>query len=688
MRKFEENQVFPTSLQHHAKLGTLMSIMRNGGLEEEKKSAERMLNQFKRIEKRPLYTEPATDEEEFEVWINLYNGRNYVLLTFQYNKNPRDETIERTIDGWEVKLLKWQQHTLKQLINGVQYPSKQSIYNILCASSIFYFRQENGPTYTGFLTINEIADIRSHVLSKFEIIEIPDRVKEYVKENKKDYQQCSLEEIERFLKRDAGKRADEKLLEECVLWDPLVNLDELGKFVVDYIAPLFNIHFILLSELRRGDGRKPDYKLINRNGTRTAVFGEVTGPKRQNDLRKVNWDIYRGVTHAKDDIDYDINQRKLLDQEESYDVIIKIGEGNNSREFKVHSLILKARCTYFQSALSNNWARKGEGGIINFNKPNISPNAFEFLLKYFYTAKIDLSKHEITDILQILVAADELNLQSLMIHVEQYLLENQSDLLRKDPIKEEQLSNWSLENISGLRELMQDFIPLIRWFHINSSEFRRKIMPFKKIIPKDLYQEILCHHLDPTYELNIHVLPPRISRIIDELDSVLIEKKHVTIFSNGFEAGTFHRLCDNKGSTITVAKIRSRGQLVGGYNPLDWKPQLNSTSDSIWYPTFDSFLFSFPSFPLSTDDSIPKIPKIARVGSIGNVSEYAIGYNVDYGPSFGGGWDLSIQNNNLIYSYGPYSYPDCGAFVTRNHYLELEEYEVFQIIALKKESFN
>ncbi|CAI2179546.1 10302_t:CDS:10 [Funneliformis geosporum] len=631
MRKFEENQVFPTSLQHHAKLGTLMSIMRNGGLEEEKKSAERMLNQFKRIEKRPLYTEPATDEEEFEVWINLYNGRNYVLLTFQYNKNPRDETIERTIDGWEVKLLKWQQHTLKQLINGVQYPSKQSIYNILCASSIFYFRQENGPTYTGFLTINEIADIRSHVLSKFEIIEIPDRVKEYVKENKKDYQQCSLEEIERFLKRDAGKRADEKLLEECVLWDPLVNLDELGKFVVDYIAPLFNIHFILLSELRRGDGRKPDYKLINRNGTRTAVFGEVTGPKRQNDLRKVNWDIYRGVTHAKDDIDYDINQRKLLDQEESYDVIIKIGEGNNSREFKVHSLILKARCTYFQSALSNNWARKGE----------------------------------------------------------------------------EQLSNWSLENISGLRELMQDFIPLIRWFHINSSEFRRKIMPFKKIIPKDLYQEILCHHLDPTYELNIHVLPPRISRIIDELDSVLIEKKHVTIFSSwidkeqmdfydnkkvpysyGFEAGTFHRLCDNKGSTITVAKIRSRGQLVGGYNPLDWKPQLNSTSDSIWYPTFDSFLFSFPSFPLSTDDSIPKIPKIARVGSIGNVSEYAIGYNVDYGPSFGGGWDLSIQNNNLIYSYGPYSYPDCGAFVTRNHYLELEEYEVFQIIALKKESFN
>jgi len=36
------------------------------------------------------------------------------------------------------------------------------------------------------------------------------------------------------------------------------------------------------SKLRRGRGRVPDYKLNNRNGTRTAVFGEVTSPKRQN----------------------------------------------------------------------------------------------------------------------------------------------------------------------------------------------------------------------------------------------------------------------------------------------------------------------------------------------------------------------------------------------------------------------
>src|ERR1044072_9803564 len=110
---------------------------------------------------------------------------------------------------------------------------------------------------------------------------------------------------------------------------------------------------------------------------------------------------------------------KLFDQEEGYDVIIRAGEGNNSREFKVHSLILRARCNYFKSALSSIWARRGDGGIINFNKPNISPKIFEFLLKYLYTAKIDLSKQGIPDLLQILVAADELNLQKLINHVEQ-----------------------------------------------------------------------------------------------------------------------------------------------------------------------------------------------------------------------------------------------------------------------------
>ncbi len=271
--------------------------------------------------------------------------------------------------------------------------------------------------------------------------------------------------------------------------------------------------------------------------------------------------------------------------------------------------------------------------------------------------------------------------------------------------KERKISNWSVDNLYNLRELMEEFIPLIRWVQINSNEFRRKVMPFKKIIPKDIYQDILCHYLDSEYELNIKILPPRISLKFCILDSNLIEQKHITMISSwidkqemnfydrkrvpysfkllyraskdGFEAEKFHQLCDNQGPTVTVAKVFSNGQLIGGYNPLDWKPQSKLSSDSCWYTTLDSFLFSFTSISSLNNNSNPKI---ARIGNSGNISEYAIGYNTGYGPSFGGGWDLSIQNNNLIYSYGPYSYPDCGNFVTKNQYLELEDYEVFQII--------
>ncbi|CAG8616033.1 17993_t:CDS:2 [Acaulospora morrowiae] len=284
----------------------------------------------RRAEKRPTYTEPITDDEEFEQQAMLFFEPSEISKIQEMDA----EKTERT-NSWEFKLLKWQQHILKQLIHGIHL-SKKNINNALCASSIFYFQQNNEQAYTGFLTTDEINDIRSRVISKFEIIEIPNGVKEYVKENKKDYQQCSLEEIERFLKRDVGNQVDEKLLsrtffrllEECVLRDSLVNMNELteGTFMVDYVAPLFNktIHYFnyttthswidvrsYASKLRRGCGRVPDYKLNNRNGTRTAVFGEVTSPKRQNNPHKAFWDIYRGATHAKDDIDYNINQQGI-----------------------------------------------------------------------------------------------------------------------------------------------------------------------------------------------------------------------------------------------------------------------------------------------------------------------------------------------------------------------------------------
>src|SRR5438309_5894336 len=40
---------------------------------------------------------------------------------------------------------------------------------------------------------------------------------------------------------------------------------------------------------------------------------------------------------------------------------------------------------------------------------------------------------------------------------------------------------------------------------------------------------------------------------------------------DGFTPSDFHRLCDNKGPTVTIIKVKNTGQLIGGYNPSSWK---------------------------------------------------------------------------------------------------------------------
>lgn len=70
----------------------------------------------------------------------------------------------------------------------------------------------------------------------------------------------------------------------------------------------------------------------------------------------------------------------LLVDTEDYNMIINVGEKDNTKTFRVHSIILRVRSPYFRTALSNEWA-KIENNLITFNKPNIRPIVFEVILK-------------------------------------------------------------------------------------------------------------------------------------------------------------------------------------------------------------------------------------------------------------------------------------------------------------------
>ena len=72
----------------------------------------------------------------------------------------------------------------------------------------------------------------------------------------------------------------------------------------------------------------------------------------------------------------------LLNESDNYDMEIEVGENDNIKIFKVHSNILKSRCSYFKAALSGGWIKRAENGMILFKKKNISPKIFEILLMY------------------------------------------------------------------------------------------------------------------------------------------------------------------------------------------------------------------------------------------------------------------------------------------------------------------
>jgi hypothetical protein len=71
---------------------------------------------------------------------------------------------------------------------------------------------------------------------------------------------------------------------------------------------------------------------------------------------------------------------ELLDSGLGSDVVIEVGEEPDVKKFHVHSAVLMAVSSYFRIAFSSNWVNKIDG-IIYFEKPNVSPNIFEMILK-------------------------------------------------------------------------------------------------------------------------------------------------------------------------------------------------------------------------------------------------------------------------------------------------------------------
>jgi len=54
---------------------------------------------------------------------------------------------------------------------------------------------------------------------------------------------------------------------------------------------------------------------------------------------------------------------------------------------------------------------------------------------------------------------------------------------------------WTSENYEELKNILSDFIPLIRFSEISSDNFYDKVHPYKRIIPNNIYEEVIEYYL-------------------------------------------------------------------------------------------------------------------------------------------------------------------------------------------------
>ena len=130
---------------------------------------------------------------------------------------------------------------------------------------------------------------------------------------------------------------------------------------------------------------------------------------------------------------------------------------------------------------------------------------------------------------------------------------------------------------------------------------------------------------------------------------------------DGKEYQTFHKLCDNKGPTLTIFQLTD-GNILGGYTTKDWD------SSNSWKKDQNAFNFSLTENVKCIPDS--------------NQGYIAIYSNNSYGPHFNA---ISFQNNKKmdepLIQEGSY-YPDSKKLYpgkTGNYY-KAQELEVFKII--------
>jgi hypothetical protein len=288
------------------------------------------------------------------------------------------------------------------------------------------------------------------------------------------------------------------------------------------------------------------------------------------------------------------------------------------------------------------------------------------------------------------------------------------------------IKDFSKDNFNSLKNTLQQFIPLIKFYNLNSKEFLDKVYPYKKILPKELRENLIKHFLSPngnnndnnnlnhdhnqilnkqqqqqqSYSINKEINTTTISK--EFIDSKIITLKHAELISSwidsdkltttthyfkllirgsrdGFSPKKFHEICDNQPNTVTIIKVKYKNEILGGYNQIPWNSDLMMLNDDSSTTTKNNFIFSFKNKDNHDDDDILKNYILSRVKN----EKQAINNWFIHGPSFGDG-DLTLSGDKYYNdNYCKKSSYEKSIRETESKF-SVEEYEVFKVLFNEK----
>ncbi|CAI2189971.1 1324_t:CDS:2, partial [Funneliformis geosporum] len=97
---------------------------------------------------------------------------------------------------------------------------------------------------------------------------------------------------------------------------------------------------------------------------------------------------------------------------------------------------------------------------------------------------------------------------------------------------EEDDSEWSSEDYANIKQTMQEYIPLIRFYDISKEDVYLKVYPYKDFLSQDLLSDILRRHM-------VSDSTPALSRVFqNHKDAVFYHSIYGPTFGGGYDLST------------------------------------------------------------------------------------------------------------------------------------------------------